>query len=148
MGRGERVSFMSEVEAEVNGLCLCPSDMNRTNFMKDQGGRIVALDFCVGCCLPPSFFAFALREGENFTQLIAKKVKHFASTRLNAMLTASYGLVPYGTNKIGEYITLRSFLYLAPRDYCKLTEFNVLHRSSARAQVQVHVDMVHKPSPF
>jgi len=54
--------------------------MNRNNFMKDKGGRIVALDFGASGFLPPSFFAFALSEGDYFTQLIAKTVKHPAST--------------------------------------------------------------------
>lgn len=111
MGSNERVSFQSEVEEY--GLRLCLSDMNRNNFMKDRWGRIVALDFGDICFLPISFFNFALREGDDFTQLIARKVKHPETTQLNAMLTASYSLVPYGRNDIGERISLLSFLFLA-----------------------------------
>ncbi|KAI6139569.1 hypothetical protein BKA82DRAFT_4223110 [Pisolithus tinctorius] len=98
-GRSERVSFGPEVEA--HGLRLCPCDMNQTNFMKDLKGMIVALDFGASCFLPPSFFAFALHEGDYFTQLVARRLKHPASTQLKPMLIASYILVVFGTNKIG-----------------------------------------------
>src|SRR5258706_5703824 len=111
MGRNERVNFRPEVEAYGLRLCLC--DMNRNNFMKDRWGRIVALDFGDSCLLPISFFNFALREGDEFTQLIARLVKHTETTQLNAMLTASYSLVSYGRNDIGERIPLLSFLFLA-----------------------------------
>ena len=113
MGRNERVNFQSEVEDY--GLRLCPCDMNRNNFIKDCQGKIVAIDFGATCFLPPSFFDFALREGDNFTQLIARLVRHPKSTQLNAMLTVSYSLVPYGTNDIGEHISLLSFLFIASR---------------------------------
>ena len=93
--------------------------MNRTNFIKDCWGRIVALDFGASCFLPPSFFHFALREGDNFTLRIARLVEHPKSTQLNAMLTASYALVPYGTNEIGERISLFSFLFLASRSLAR-----------------------------
>jgi hypothetical protein len=113
IGSDERVSFAPEVED--HGLRLCPCDMNRSNFMRDSWGRIVALDFGDSCFLPLSFFAFALREGDYFTQLIARKLKHPASTQLNSMLTASYALVPLGTNEIGKHISLLSFLFHASR---------------------------------
>lgn len=89
--------------------------MNHSNFMKDSGSRIVALDFGASCFLPLSFFAFALREGNDFTQLIARQLQYPKSTQLNALLTASYALVPYGTDKIGGYVSLLSFLFLAFR---------------------------------
>jgi hypothetical protein len=108
--RDERVSFSAEVKAQ--GLPLCPCDMNRNNFMKDKWGRIVAVDFGACCFLPLSFFALALREGDHFTQLIAKRVKLPELTQLNALLTASYALVPFNTNNIGEHISLLSFFFL------------------------------------
>jgi hypothetical protein len=67
----------------------------------------VALDFGARCFLPLSFFAFALREGDDFIQLIVTKLKCPASTQL----TASYALVPRGTNEIGEHISLLSFFF-------------------------------------
>jgi hypothetical protein len=55
------------------------------------------------CFLPPSFFAFAMAAGkDNFTRLVARYVKYPASANLSAMLEASYYLVPFGTNNIGE----------------------------------------------
>ncbi|KAK0216865.1 hypothetical protein IW262DRAFT_1276384 [Armillaria fumosa] len=106
----QRVTFSHEVD--THGLRLCASDMNRNNFMKDKEGRIVALNFGASCFLPPSFFVFALREGDDFTQLIANMVDYPKSTQLGAMLTASRALVPYGSNKIGEHVSLLSLLFL------------------------------------
>jgi hypothetical protein len=117
LGEEMRVSFGPEVD--MYGLRLCPSDMNRNNFMKDGLGRIVALDFGDSCFLPLSFFAFALHEGDNFTQLIARLVERPESTQLKAMLRASHGLVPYNTNNIGEHISLLSFLFLASRSLAR-----------------------------
>ena len=102
-----------------NTACASACDMNRSNFMRDSWGRIVALDFGESCFLPLSFFAFALSEGDDFTQLIARRLKHPASTQLDSMLTASYALVPYGTNEIGEHTSLLSFLFLASRSLAR-----------------------------
>ena len=85
--------------------------MNRSNFMKDSGHKIVALDFGASCFLPLSFFVFALREGDDFTQRIARRLKHPKSPQLNALLTASYAMVPYGTDKIGEHIRCSPFFF-------------------------------------
>ena len=108
-----RVSFGPEVEE--HGLRLCPCDMNCSNFKRDSWGRIVALDFGESCFLPLSFFSFALFMGDNFTQLIARQLKHPESAQLDAMLEASYAMVPFGTDKIGEHNSLLSFLFLASR---------------------------------
>ncbi|TFK69304.1 hypothetical protein BDN72DRAFT_619183 [Pluteus cervinus] len=105
--RSERVRFKPEVASY--GLRLCPADLNTANFMKDEGDRIVALDFGATCFLPPSFFALVLYNGDtNLTQLIAKKVKYPESTEVNAMLAASFALVPFGTNEIGVPHELKS----------------------------------------
>ncbi|KAF8903026.1 hypothetical protein CPB85DRAFT_1320523, partial [Mucidula mucida] len=99
MGATQRVSFDEEVR---DGLRLCPCDMNRANFIKVLNGKIVALDFEATCFLPPSFFAFALAAAhDNFTLQVARHVKYPASKNLNAMMKASYFLVPFGTNDIG-----------------------------------------------
>jgi hypothetical protein len=113
-GHKKRVSFRSEVE--TYGLRLCLSDMSRNDFMKDRWGRIVALDFGSSCFLPPSFFNFALRQYDDFPQLLARLIKPPKSTQLDEMLTAHYSLIPYGTDKIGEHISLLScsFLPLVP----------------------------------
>jgi hypothetical protein len=110
--RAHRVSLGPEVEKY--GLRLCLSDMNRNNFIKDRKNKIVALDFGASCFLPVSFFDFALRNSDHFTQLLRTRIPRPESKQLNALLVASYSLVPYGTNKIGEHISLPS-LFLATR---------------------------------
>ena len=88
MGVPERVSFNDEI---LDGLRLCPSDINRTNFKKGLQGEIIVLDFDATCFLPPSFFAFAMATGEDsFTRLVARYVKYPASANLEAMLAASW----------------------------------------------------------
>ena len=107
--------------------------------MKDGGDRIVALDFGVTCFLPPSFFAFVLHMGDTtLAQLVAKKVKYPESTEVDAMMTASFALVPFGTNEIGEQNSWFSSLLLASPPYNEF-ETNVLHRCCARAQVRGQV---------
>ena len=81
--------------------------------MKDNCGRIVAFDFGFSPFLPPSFFSFAQYVGDDFTRRIAKQVKNPESTQLSAILGAFYATVPYGTDKIGEHVSLLFFLFLA-----------------------------------
>lgn len=108
MGRIQRVSFGFE-------LCLCPSDLNHANFMKDEGNRIVAIDFGGYSFLPPSFFAFALnqRGHSGFTQRIARKFVDPPSTDFVAMMNASCVLVPFSSHNIGGQISSLSFLFPA-----------------------------------
>jgi hypothetical protein len=106
MGVPQRVSFDGEIR---DGLRLCPCDINRTNFKKVPQGKVVALDFGATCFLPPSFFAFAMAAAEDrFTRLVAQYVEYPASANLNAMLSASYYLVPFGTNNVGEQLNVSS----------------------------------------
>ena len=74
-------------------LCLCPSDLNRANFMKLEGYRIVALDFGSYSFLSPSFFAFAPRYGGSSTYAwrwhIAKVLSYPPSTEVEAMVSGS-----------------------------------------------------------
>ncbi|KDQ57418.1 hypothetical protein JAAARDRAFT_78615 [Jaapia argillacea MUCL 33604] len=118
-GRPHRVSLGPEVEEY--GLRLCLSDMNRDNFIKDRKNKIVALDFGASCFLPVSFFDFALRHFDYFTQLLRMRIPRPKSKQLEALLVASFSLVPYGTNKIA-------------------------HRCPTRAQGSGPVDFAHKPS--
>ena len=87
--------------------------------MKDDWGRIVAFDFGASSFLPVCFIKMALREGDRFTQLVAKHVQLPGSSRLNALLTAHYALVPFNTNNIGEQISLLSFIFLASRSLAR-----------------------------
>ncbi|KAL0578480.1 hypothetical protein V5O48_003529 [Marasmius crinis-equi] len=101
----ERVDFSGEIR---DGLRLCPCDINQTNFLKDRQGRIVAIDFGATNFLPPSFFALAMAMAlDDFTFQVSKHVKFPTSTNLNALLRASYALVPFGTNNIGVPRSLR-----------------------------------------
>lgn len=111
-GRPCRVSLGPKVQEY--GLRLCLSDMNRNNFIKDRNNKIVALDFGASCFLPVSFFDFALRNYDYFTQLLRARIPRPESKQLEALLVASYSLVPFGTNKIGEHISLLS-LFLTRR---------------------------------
>jgi len=96
----QRFSFNDEVR---DGLRLLPRDINRTNFKKVPQGKVVALDFGATCFWPPSFSALATAAGEdNFTRLVAQYVEYPASADLKAMLDASYYLIPFGTNNLGE----------------------------------------------
>lgn len=121
--------------------------MNKGNFMKDRGGRIVVIDFGCTNFLPVSFFAFALREGDDFTQRIAKFVRPPESARqqLNALLEASYALVPYDTNNIGKQGDAALFPFTCLSFPHQKTELNVLHRYPSQAQDQT--DITCKPSP-
>jgi hypothetical protein len=95
-GVSQLVSFNDEI---LDGLPLCPCDINRTNFKKGLQGEVVALDFDATCFLPPSFaFAMAAEE-DSFTRLVARYVKYPASANLKAMQEASYYLVPFGNKQ-------------------------------------------------
>lgn len=75
-------------------------------------GRIVAVDFGGYSFLPPSFFAFALRQG-SLAHRIATMLNYPSSPSPNASAveSASCALAPFSSNDIGEQI----FLVLAPR---------------------------------
>jgi hypothetical protein len=45
----------------IDGLCLCPCDINTGNFKKHTDGKVVALNFRATCFLPASFFAVAMK---------------------------------------------------------------------------------------
>lgn len=99
-----------ETEVQEHGLRLCPSDMNRTNFMKVTNGKIVAVDFGQTSFLPLSFFDFAINVSEPFTEHLARRVRYPKSKNLDALQRASSTLVPYGSNNVGEHMSLLSIL--------------------------------------
>ena len=47
---------------------------------------------------------------DNFTHLVAQHVKYPASANLDAMVGASWYLVPYGTNNVGESLNVSSHI--------------------------------------
>ncbi|PPQ89198.1 hypothetical protein CVT25_001267 [Psilocybe cyanescens] len=101
-GRPGRVNFTDEVAS--HGLRLCVSDLRRVNFMRDGENGIVAVDFGGYSFLPPSFFTFALLHGGS---IFALRMAHMFECppspygHLDAMVGASFALVPYGTNDVG-----------------------------------------------
>jgi hypothetical protein len=103
MGENRRVNLVDDARA---GLRLCPCDINPGNFKKCPDGTVVALDFCATCFLPPSFFAVAIRKARStwgdFAEKLAELVNYPQSNDVEAMVAASYHLVPYGTNRIGQ----------------------------------------------
>lgn len=85
-----------------DGLRLCPCDIHPGNFKKGQDGKVVVLDFRATCFLPPSFFAVAMAKADdNFTRRVANCVNYSKSSDAEAMVSASYYSVPFGTNLIG-----------------------------------------------
>ncbi|KAI0674382.1 hypothetical protein C8Q78DRAFT_1014452 [Trametes maxima] len=96
-GKARRVDFSLE-----RGLCLCISDLKFPNFMKDRDGRIVAVDFGGYSFLPPSFFGLALEDSSlAHTLKYFLELPDFPSENLLALMSASFSLVPFGSNKIG-----------------------------------------------
>jgi hypothetical protein len=87
----------------MDGLYLCPCDINPGNFKKLPGGKVVALDFRATCFLPPSFFAVAMAKAwDDFTRKVAMRVKYPESDDVAAIKAASCYLVPFGRNDIGQ----------------------------------------------
>lgn len=99
--RTGRVDFRAEVDSL--GLTLCVSDLKFVNFIKDLDNRIVAVDFGGYSFLPPSFFDFVLKHGDpsSFAYRISKTLQHPQSTQVEAMMDASFALVPFSSNNVG-----------------------------------------------
>ena len=95
-----------KAEVKLQGMCLCPSDMEKLNFLQDTNGNIVTIDFGATCFLPPSFFSFMLQVGRPYTQLLTRVINYPQSAQLNGMLAATSILVLYNTNDISEQILL------------------------------------------
>jgi len=103
-----RVNLVADAS---DGLFLCPCDIHPGNFKKFPDGTIVAIDFRFSCFLPPSFFSVAMRkEHRLFPQRVAKFVKYTEPEDLTALLSASYYLVPFQKNDIGEPESLSFYL--------------------------------------
>jgi hypothetical protein len=94
-----------------NGLYLSPCDIYPGNFKKGQDGQVVALEFHATCFLPPSFFAVAMAmEHDDFTWKVAHRVNYTKSDDVEPMISASYYLVPFGRNDIGQPDSLSFYL--------------------------------------
>jgi predicted unusual protein kinase regulating ubiquinone biosynthesis (AarF/ABC1/UbiB family) len=100
LGNGLRVDFQTET---IDGLVLCPSDPNGSNFMIDDKGKLWAIDFGRTCFLPPSFVSYSLAMSSDvFVKSVARRVNYPLSANLRAMSSASGRLVIFNDNALGK----------------------------------------------
>lgn len=98
--RNLRVDFRNET---LDGLVLCLSDPNASNFMIDDTGKLWAIDFGRTCFLPPSFVSYSLTTSSDvFVQRVARRVNYPLSANLRAMSIASGRLVISNNNALGK----------------------------------------------
>lgn len=94
-----KVDFLSEIK---NGLVLCPSDIDPSNFIIDTTGKVFAIDFGRTGYMPTSFVSYSLTESSKpFTRMVARLVKYPKSSNLHAMRVAAGLLVISGNNSLG-----------------------------------------------
>ena len=99
--RGLSVDFSSE---SVDGLVLCPNDIDPSNFIINSEGTVFAIDFgCTGY-MPPSFVSYTFESSvvPYFTQLVARHVNYPKSPNILAMRVAAGLLVITGNNSLGK----------------------------------------------
>jgi len=100
LGNGLHVSFQTET---ADGLVLCPSDPNDSNFMIDQESKLWAIDFGRTCFLPSSFVSYSLTMSSDvFVQSVARRLNYPLSANLRAMRAASGRLVIFNDNTLGK----------------------------------------------
>jgi hypothetical protein len=101
MGDPHRIDIVSE---SARGLFLCPGDIHPGNFRRRSAdNQLFALDFGATCFLPPSFFAVAMHLSERrFCRRVAKRVEYKDTGDVSAIVTASYYLVPFGMQPVGQ----------------------------------------------
>ena len=99
-GVGYRVNFQIET---ADGLVLCPSDPNDSNFIIDDVGNLWAIDFGRTCFLPPSFVSYSLTSSsDGFVQSIARRVNYPQSANLQRMYVASGRLIIFDDSTSGK----------------------------------------------
>ncbi|KAJ3515882.1 hypothetical protein NLJ89_g1490 [Agrocybe chaxingu] len=101
--RTERIDFTAEVAA--HGLRLCPADFNNGNFLKDESGNLIVVDFACYSFLPPTFLEHAFRCGDLFARSVREHLQLPDAMQLNELITAQKVLVPYNSNTIGPATT-------------------------------------------
>ena len=100
LGNGLCVDFQIDT---VNGLVLCPSDPNDSNFMIDSENKLWAIDFGRTCFLPSSFVSYSLTMSSDiFVQSVAHLLSYPQSANLVAMSVASGQLVVFNNNALGK----------------------------------------------
>lgn len=96
----DRVDFQPDA---VDGLVLCLSDPNDSNFIMDRKNRLWAIDFGRTCFLPSSFVSYSLKMSSDvFVKSVARRLKHPPSANFRAMSAASGQLVVYNDNALGK----------------------------------------------
>ncbi|KAH9951159.1 hypothetical protein B0H21DRAFT_818644 [Amylocystis lapponica] len=90
-----RVDYTGEI---AEGLVLCPSDIDPSNFIVDREGKVFAIDFGRTCYMPPSYVSYSLTHWKPFTKRVASLVKYPESANLYAMQVAAGLLVISGNN--------------------------------------------------
>lgn len=94
-----KVNFLSETK---NGLVLCPSDIDPSNFIIDTTGKVFAIDFGRTGYMPTSFVSYSLTmSSKPFTRMVARLIKYPKSSNLRAMGVAAGLLVISGKNSLG-----------------------------------------------
>ncbi|KAF8914771.1 hypothetical protein CPB85DRAFT_1296902 [Mucidula mucida] len=82
---GFRADFTDEI---AEGLVLCLSDVDPSNFIINDEGEVIAIDFgCTGF-MPVSFVAHSLTHWKDFTRKVARFVTYPKPARLSKNLTA------------------------------------------------------------
>lgn len=105
--QGLSVDFSSEI---ADGLVLCPSDIDPTNFMINEKGEVFAIDFgCTGY-MPPSYISYSFAQPKPFARVVAACIQYPESANLLAMECAVYYIVVTSNNSLG----MRSRLILVP----------------------------------
>jgi hypothetical protein len=93
------VDFSGET---AEGLVLCPSNIDPSNFIISSEGTAFAIDFARTGYMPPSFVSYSLAHWKPFTRMVARLVQYPKSLNLIAMQVAAGQLVITGNNLLGE----------------------------------------------
>jgi serine/threonine protein kinase len=97
--QGLSVDYSGEV---AQGLVLCPSDIDPSNFIVDPEGKVFAIDFGRTCYMPPSYVSYSLAQPKFSTRKVASLVGYPKSANLYAMQVAAGLLVISGNNSLGK----------------------------------------------
>ncbi len=97
--QGLRVDFSGET---AEGLVLCPSAIEPSDFIIDSEGMVFAINFGYTGYMPPSYVSYSLESWKHFTRMVAHFVQYPKSTNLRAMRVAAGLLVVSGNNSWGK----------------------------------------------
>lgn len=97
--QGLRVDYSGEI---AQGLVLCPSDIDPSNFIVNPEGKVFAIDFGRTGYMPPSYVSYSLEQPKPFTRKVARLVEYPKSANLLAMQVAAGALVLSGNNSLGK----------------------------------------------